>query len=120
MKKLILIIAFIAISMSIFCQSTETAYAAQVGTWSKIKKDWIWSDVQEVNLIITFNNSVISINNEMGSVFETIAVVEEKDSHVTWKALDEEYITCYLTMKYTSEFALLVITYNDLCYRYYY
>lgn len=120
MKKLILIIAFIVISISIFCQDTETVYAAQVGTWSKIKNNWVWDDVENVNLTITFDKSVVSINNEMGSVFETLEAFDEEDDHITWKALDEEYITCYLTMQYTDEYTVLIVTYNNVCFRYYY
>jgi len=32
MKKLILVVAFIAISLSVFCQNTEKVYAAEIGT----------------------------------------------------------------------------------------
>jgi hypothetical protein len=120
MKKLILIIAFIVISISVFCQDTETVYAAQVGTWSKVKNNWVWDDVENVNLIITFDKSVVSINNDMGSVFETLEIFDKKDGHITWKSLDEEYITCYLTMQYTDEYTVLIVTYNNVCFRYYY
>jgi hypothetical protein len=120
MKKLLLILAFIAITVSAFCQDTEEAYAAQVGTWSKVKKGWVWSEVEEVHLTITFDKSVVSINNEMGSVFETLEIFDKKDDHITWKSLDEEYITCYLTMQYTDDYTVLIITYDNACFRYYY
>jgi len=120
MKKLLLIIAFIAITVSAFCQDTERAYAAQVGTWSKVKSGWVWDNVQKVNLTITFDKSVVSINNEMGSVFETLEIFDKKDDHITWKALDEEYIACYLTMQYTDDYTVLIITYDNACFRYYY
>jgi hypothetical protein len=55
-----------------------------------------------------------------GSVFETLEIFDKKDGHITWKSLDEEYITCYLTMQYTDEYTVLIVTYNNVCFRYYY
>lgn len=120
MKKLLLIIAFIAISISVFCQNTEITYGAQVGTWSKVKQDFVWSDFQEVKLIITFNKSVVSISNELGSVFETLEVTNSDANSITWKALDEEYIPCYLVMQTFDTYNVLGIVYSDLCFKYYY
>jgi hypothetical protein len=120
MKKLILIIAFIAISISVFCQSTETVYAAEVGTWSLTKKDFVWSELKEVDLIMTFDKSVVSINNELGSVFETLEMIGSDDNSMTWKALDEDYISCYLIMETYVDYNVLVVVYKDLCFKYYY
>ena len=120
MKKLLLMMAFIVISTSVFCQDTETVNYAQVGTWSKTKDDWIWTDIQEVSLVITFNKSVVSINNELGSRFETIEISDKGKNYITWKALDEEYITCYLTMKTEVDYSVLIIVYDDLCFKYFY
>lgn len=120
MKKLLLMMAFIVVSTSVFCQGTETVNYAQVGTWSKTKDDWIWTDIQEVSLVITFNKSVVSINNELGSRFETIEVINKQKNYTTWKALDEEYITCHLTMKFEDGYSVLIIVYDDLCFRYFY
>lgn len=120
MKKLLLIIAFITISKSIFCQNTEITYGAQVGTWSKVKQDFVWSDFQEVKLIITFNKSVVSISNELGSVIETLEVTDSNANSITWKALDEDYIPCYLVMETFDTYNVLGIVYSDLCFKYYY
>ena len=120
MKKLLLIIAFIAISISVFCQETESVYAYQSGTWSDTKRNWVWSSIEKSNLTITFDKSVISIDNKLGSRFETLYVTEEGDDFISWKALDEESIFCTVTMKTLDNGYVLIIVYENLCFRYFY
>ena len=44
----------------------------------QVKNNWVWDDVENVNLTITFDKSVVSINNDMGSVFETLEIFDKK------------------------------------------
>ena len=120
MKKIFLIFILIVTSKGFYSQTTEKVTHSEIGCWNEKNSKWEWDSIQESELIITFDKSIISINNLLCSKYETSRGSSKYKNLVTWEATDENSIPCHVSLEFIDDYSILIILYDELCFRYYY
>jgi len=120
MKKLILVvilfISFTGISQNIF----ESEYV-QIGTWSKIKRDYKWKDPVKARIGFLFQQNVIIANDEARSIYNIVGSpeIDEEDGTVYWDAYDEQERKCIVMFYNQDSYLIFSVIYQDYCFKYY-
>ena len=131
MKKIILGLLLL-VSSTLFSQTSYRALMFQHAYKNEITDKYVWEKSQNVNLIVTINKSVVTIENEANTKLTCYEVYSEErdvdddgDSYTLkiWRAKDKEGLKCLFSMMiYDSPnvtYNVYSILYSDIAFRYY-
>jgi hypothetical protein len=126
MKKYILSIAFILISLLSFSQPSEYhCYKTRLGIWDKDNGKWIFEEPKASTLTLVFNKKIITINNEARSRYESISDVRQEEtsefSRSSWDGVDEKgrKIVMQLVKYHNTNELVYMVIYDQLLFVYF-
>lgn len=120
MKTFLLTLSLLFATLKLSAQEYINSTVNQTGTWSSYYEDWVWSDWNKVNINFLLQRNVIISDDVAKSTYTTLKIIYDKDGTVTWDAIDEKGLSCFVTMGIINGYNCLMIVYSDLCFRYYY
>ena len=119
MKKLILILLLLC-SMTTNAQTIVRTHSVEVGKWNETLDNWVWFAPMKCDLSFTLKESLVTVDDEAGSMYMTSKIIFEDDQFIHWEAVDEKLIECVFSMSKEPGVFLIVVTYDKICYRYEY
>jgi hypothetical protein len=88
-------------------------FAVSIGEWDYKKKDWNWDPMIYENLTFTLNGDLIMVNDLAGSVYVTYAQFTDDKYSTSWRAVDDDDISCIFAMSREGEYPFTIyIMYN--------
>jgi hypothetical protein len=130
MKKAILLLSFIIMSMVALCQSKAYCNYVELGRWNSYSKSWVYYIKKNVDLEFTLYKTGITIN-DVSHTNLTIKRYLGEESLVNddgnncnvyeWNCYDEKNRTCNFSMVNipSTGVNVYIIMYNDSIFRYY-
>lgn len=121
MKKLIIALSLMLISLSYSAQVQVESYAVKYGEWSNYDQTWTWGDWKYVNITFTLQGSLIMVDDLAKSTYYTYGDVDIQKGYNSWNAIDENNQKCIfmMTTNKTGE-SYITVMYKDTCFKYAY
>jgi hypothetical protein len=119
MKKLILALLFVIVSLTSKAQNIMNTYGIQVGYWNYIAEDWDYKPLEPCVVSFILQGNVIIANDLAASTYYTYELFVETDTRISWRALDEKQLECIVSLVSMNDIRCFVVMYNDIIYRYY-
>jgi len=94
MKKLILSIAFMVMSLVLYAQKTMNSYALQIGHWNSYSETYSWESLKFCDVKFFFQGDIIIANDVAESTYYTYDVIIQDDYSSSWNAFDEQKRKC--------------------------
>ena len=125
MKKYILSIAFVFISLFSFSQASEY-YCSKItmGYWNRTSRKWDYDDGKKVNLKLKIYKNVTTIDDEAQSRYEAISGGDKEDNStyegMTWNGVDEKGRNILIKIIYykQSQQKIYMVIYDDMLFIY--
>lgn len=123
MKKLILLLLFVVITTSAFCQETvwfETTQA-NIGVKKEYETEYNWSPSTYPSIRIGIEKSRVVIYAEHLYIINISGTYNENAKSTTFYGKDDEGIQCHVELGLNQEVnrAYLMVMYSDLAFFYY-
>jgi len=121
MKKIFLsLIVSITIFSSAISQTVIKSFANQSATWSDYYGEWIYGDVNNVQINFLLQQNVIIARDRASSTYTTFDIIEQNDNYSAWEAIDNKGENCVVHIGLLNGYKVLMIMYQDYLIRYYY
>lgn len=118
MKRIILTLIVILISLVSVAQQILQSYALQVGHWNEYTETYNWEKLKSCDIKFILQGDIILANDEAESTYYTYQTITANESSASWNAYDEERRKCIVSLVGGAESYFIVI-YNDICYKYF-
>ena len=118
MKKALLTLIVVLISLISMAQEVLQSYALQVGHWNEYSETYSWEPLKTCDVKFLLQGDIIIANDAAESTYYTYETLTATETTASWSAYDEERRKCIVSLV-GGVSSYFIVIYNDVCYKYF-
>ena len=118
MRKLLLALALVFVSLVSNAQQIINTYAVEFGVWDSENEEWVWDEPIETDISFIMKGKYLYATDAAESTYFLYDELMDKRKYMSWLAVDEEQLECVITISTLDDGAYVIVMYDDTCYRY--
>lgn len=121
MKKTILILSLVLISILSYSQTYFNSYKSEIGRYNERTDKWVFGNTTFTDIVIMVEKTYVQVDDNAHSLYRIIERMEDvKERNFiswAWKTLDEKNRTCVVqfTHFYGTNTGTMMVIYDGTC-----